>query len=88
MSGVMGAGMDGSEQPRSGAPDGRPEGGREVRWSARMGTGPEGERPPQLPTVPQRWMLTLVRRHAEAMAIRSSRRACGRPTESPVRTRS
>jgi len=27
--------MDGSEQPRSGAPDGRPEGGREVRWSAR-----------------------------------------------------
>jgi hypothetical protein len=35
MSGVMGAGMDGSEQPRSGAPDGRPEGGREVRWSAR-----------------------------------------------------
>ena len=35
MSGVMGAGMDGSEQPRSGALDGRPEGGREVRWSAR-----------------------------------------------------
>ncbi len=35
MSGVMGAGMDGSEGPRSGAPDGRPEGGREVRWSAR-----------------------------------------------------
>jgi hypothetical protein len=35
MSGVMGAGMDGSEHSRSGAPDGRPEGGREVRWSAR-----------------------------------------------------
>ncbi len=35
MSGVMGAGMDGSEGRRSGALDGRPEGGREVRWSAR-----------------------------------------------------
>ena len=39
MSGVMGAGMDGSggelRRSRCGAPDGRPEGGREVRWSAR-----------------------------------------------------
>ena len=35
MSGVMGAGMDGSEGSRSGVPDGRPGGGREVRWSAR-----------------------------------------------------
>ena len=35
MSGVMVAGMDGSEGLRSGAPDGRSEGGREVRWSAR-----------------------------------------------------
>lgn len=35
MSGVMEAGMDGSSGSRSGAPDGRPEGGREVRWSAR-----------------------------------------------------
>jgi len=35
MSGVMGAGMDGSEGTRCSAPDGRPEGGREVRWSAR-----------------------------------------------------
>jgi transposase len=35
MSGVMEAGMGGSEGARSGAPDGRPEGGREVRWSAR-----------------------------------------------------
>src|SRR3954463_33718 len=35
MSGVMGAGMDGSEGTRFSAPDGRPEGGREVRWSAR-----------------------------------------------------
>src|SRR4051794_2393397 len=35
MSGVMGVGMDGSEHSRSGAPDGRTEGGREVRWSAR-----------------------------------------------------
>ena len=35
MSGVMGAGMDGIEGTRFSAPDGRPEGGREVRWSAR-----------------------------------------------------
>ena len=39
MSGVMGAGMDGGGEQdggvRCGAPDGRPEGGREVRWSAR-----------------------------------------------------
>jgi transposase len=39
MSGVMEDGMDGSGgeggSGRSGAPDGRPEGGREVRWSAR-----------------------------------------------------
>lgn len=35
MSGVMEGRMHGSGEPRSGAPDGRPEGGREVRWSAR-----------------------------------------------------
>ncbi len=40
MSGVMEGGMEGSgagqtERLRCGAPDGRPEGGREVRWSAR-----------------------------------------------------
>src|SRR3954447_19928568 len=35
MSGVMGAGMDGSEGTRFSAPDGRPEGGREVGWTAR-----------------------------------------------------
>ena len=39
MSGVMEGRMDGqaeaTERVRSGAPDGRPEGGREVRWSAR-----------------------------------------------------
>jgi transposase len=38
MSGVMEGRMQGSGQSelsRSGAPDGRPEGGREVRWSAR-----------------------------------------------------
>src|SRR5215213_6471527 len=39
MSGVMEGRMDGSgdeqRSGRSGAPDGRPEGGREVRWSAR-----------------------------------------------------
>jgi transposase len=39
MSGVMEGRMEGrggeQEWSRSGAPDGRPEGGREVRWSAR-----------------------------------------------------
>jgi tellurite resistance protein len=35
----------------------------EVRWSARMGIGPVNERPPSLPTVPQRWVFTLVRKH-------------------------
>ena len=40
MSGVMEGRMEGSgggetERSRSGGPDGRPEGGREVRWSAR-----------------------------------------------------
>ncbi|MCE9671090.1 TIM44-like domain-containing protein [Myxococcus stipitatus] len=35
----------------------------EIRWSARMGVGPVGERPPQLPTVPQRFVFTLVRKH-------------------------
>ncbi|RKH29281.1 hypothetical protein D7Y13_24315 [Corallococcus praedator] len=35
----------------------------EIRWSARMGIGPVNERPPSLPTVPQRWVFTLVRRH-------------------------
>ena len=35
MEGRMGGRGDGVERLRSGAPDGRPEGGREVRWSAR-----------------------------------------------------
>lgn len=35
MEGRMGHGDDGDRSARSGAPDGRPEGGREVRWSAR-----------------------------------------------------
>jgi hypothetical protein len=35
----------------------------EVRWSARMGIGPANERPPALPTLPQRWVFTLVRKH-------------------------
>jgi transposase len=34
MSGVMEAGMEQGRGRRSSAPDGRPEGGREVRWSA------------------------------------------------------
>ena len=35
MEGRMDDGGDGGRSARSGAPDGRPEGGREVRWSAR-----------------------------------------------------
>lgn len=35
MSGVMESGMEDGKQGRSSAPDGRPQGGREVRWSAR-----------------------------------------------------
>lgn len=35
MSGVVENRMDEKEGPRSGAPDGRPQGGWEVRWSAR-----------------------------------------------------
>ncbi|PTL85907.1 TIM44-like domain-containing protein [Vitiosangium sp. GDMCC 1.1324] len=36
----------------------------EVRWSARMGIGPANEHPPSsLPTMPQRWVFTLVRKH-------------------------
>nr|BDT34697.1 TIM44-like domain-containing protein [Myxococcus sp. MH1] len=35
----------------------------EIRWSARMGIGPVNERPPQLPTLPQRFVFTLVRKH-------------------------
>ncbi|MCP3099349.1 TIM44-like domain-containing protein [Myxococcus sp. K15C18031901] len=38
----------------------------EVRWSARMGVGPIDERPPELPTVPQRFVFTLVRKHGAA----------------------
>jgi predicted lipid-binding transport protein (Tim44 family)/tellurite resistance protein len=34
----------------------------EIRWSARMGIGPIGEKPPSLPVVPQRWVFTLQRR--------------------------
>jgi tellurite resistance protein len=34
----------------------------EVRWSARMGIGPADQAPPALPTVPQRWMFSLVRK--------------------------
>ena len=43
------------------SPDGRTVAHIEIRWSARTGVGPSGEAPPQLPTVPQRWVFTLVR---------------------------
>lgn len=35
----------------------------EIRWSARMGVGPVNEPPPKLPTVPQRFVFTLMRKH-------------------------
>jgi uncharacterized tellurite resistance protein B-like protein len=43
----------------------------EIRWSARMGIGPANEKPPSLPSVPQRWVFTLSRKagavtHSEA----------------------
>lgn len=34
----------------------------EIRWSARMGTLPAGTRPPHLPTAPQRWVFSLIRK--------------------------
>ena len=35
----------------------------EIRWSARMGVGAKNQRPPtDLPTLPQRWVFTLVRK--------------------------
>jgi hypothetical protein len=44
-------------------PDGFDRAHVEIRWSARMGTGPVHERPPALPSVPQRWVFTLLRKH-------------------------
>ena len=44
-------------------PDGHDLAHVEIRWSARMGVGPAEQRPPQLPTVPQRWVFTLTRKH-------------------------
>ncbi|MCP3142211.1 TIM44-like domain-containing protein [Pyxidicoccus xibeiensis] len=35
----------------------------EIRWSARMGVGPLDQRPPKLPTVPQRFVFSLMRKH-------------------------
>lgn len=34
----------------------------EVRWSAKTGIGPKGQRPPALPSVPQRWVFTFARK--------------------------
>jgi hypothetical protein len=34
----------------------------EIRWSAKHGIGPIGEKPPALPSVPQRWVFTLTRK--------------------------
>src|SRR6218665_517006 len=45
------------------APGGFDQAHVEVRWSARMGQGPVNEKPPSLPTVPQRWVFRLRRKH-------------------------
>lgn len=42
-------------------PTGLEEAHVEIRWSARTGVGPANEKPPMLPTTPQRWVFTLVR---------------------------
>jgi tellurite resistance protein len=42
--------------------DGFDEAHVEIRWSAKMGVGPANQKPPNLPTVPQRWVFTLLRR--------------------------
>lgn len=34
----------------------------ELRWSAKIGIGPIGAKPPQLPSQPQRWVLILQRK--------------------------
>jgi tellurite resistance protein len=44
-------------------PDGYDRAHVEIRWSARVGEGPVDGRAPSLPTVPQRWVFTLQRRH-------------------------
>jgi predicted lipid-binding transport protein (Tim44 family)/uncharacterized tellurite resistance protein B-like protein len=44
-------------------PDGYDMAHVEIRWSARMGVGEAEKRAPQLPTVPQRWVFTLTRKH-------------------------
>jgi len=34
----------------------------EIRWSAKTGIAPKGQKPPALPSVPQRWVFTLTRK--------------------------
>ncbi|MBI3182324.1 MAG: TIM44-like domain-containing protein [Myxococcales bacterium] len=34
----------------------------EIRWSAKMGIGSAGQKPPELPTLPHRWIFSLVRK--------------------------
>ena len=34
----------------------------EIRWRAKTGIGPKGQKPPNLPSVPQRWVFTLARK--------------------------
>lgn len=60
-------------------PDGFDRAHVEVRWSARMGIGPIGERPPRLPTVPQRWVFTLLRKHGAQTSTANGMSTCRCP---------
>jgi len=63
----------------------------EIRWSARLGLGPVNEKPPQLPTVPQRWVFTLTRKvgattHAEAGMATNRCPQCNAPASDNAST--
>ena len=63
----------------------------EVRWSARQGIGPIGEKPPALPSVPQRWVFTLSRKagattHAEAGMATNRCPQCNAPCSDSAAT--
>jgi tellurite resistance protein len=63
----------------------------EIRWSARQGIGPLNEKPPALPTLPQRWVFTLsrkagVRSHAEAGMATSRCPQCNAPLSDSAST--
>ncbi len=63
----------------------------EIRWSAKLGIGPVNEKPPQLPTVPQRWVFTLTRKsgattHAESGMATNRCPQCNAPASDNAST--